>query len=130
MKLIRNKAAIVHLILLAVVVLAAAALALVGREVGLYILLLVPGAGLGMALVHLVMRRWGARKRVAALALVGSVALLVLVPLVGLFLGVGWLVYPSLGSGSPYSGFFFGLAMGAAQPTFGVLMGFDPPARD
>ena len=130
MKLVRNKADVWGLILLAVIALGGAALALAGREEGLYILLLMGGVGLGWALVHLAVRRWGVRKkRVALLAMVGVVALL-LAPLAGLFLGVGWLVYPSLASGSPYSGFFFGLAVGAGQVAFNTLMGIDPPAGD
>lgn len=128
MKLIRNKADVGGLILLALIAIVGTALALAGHKGGLHILLLMGGVGLGWATVHLAMRRWRARrKRVALLALVGVVALL-LAPLVGLFLGVGWLVYPSLASGSPYSGFFFGLATGAGQPAFGVLMGLEPPA--
>ena len=130
MKLIRNKADVVHLILLAVIVLAAAALALAGREVGLYILLLMAGVGLGHGLVYLVMRRWGAKKRVAVLALVSSVALMLLVPLVGLWLGVSWPLYPSFASGSPYSGFFFGLAIDIGQSAFGTLLGFGLRAGD
>ena len=129
MKPIRNKADVGGLILLAVIALAGASLALAGREVGLYILLLMAGMGLGQALVHLAMRSRLARKRVALLALVGAVALL-LVPLFGLWLGVGWLVYPSIASGSPYSGFFYGLAMGAGQVAFNTLMGFGPWADD
>ena len=130
MKLVRNKADVWGLVLLALLAIAGAALALAGHKGGLHILLLMGGVGFGWTLVHLAMRRWRARrKRVALLALVGVVALL-LAPLVGLFLGVGWLVYPSLGSGSPYSGFFFGLATGAGQVAFGALMGFDLRADD
>ena len=93
MKLIRNKPDVVGgLILLALIAIAGTALALAGREVGLYILLLMAGAVIGKTLVHLAMRRWGARKRVALLALAGAVVALILVPLVGLWLGVNLLL--------------------------------------
>lgn len=130
MRLISNKADVAGGVFLAAIVLGGAALALAGHEGGLWILLVTAGVGHGWALVHLAVRRWGGRsKRVALLASVGVVALL-LAPLVGPSLGVGWIVYPSLGSGSPYSGFFFGLAMGAGQVAFGVLTGFDPRAGE
>lgn len=53
---------------------------------------------------------------------------MLLVPLISPWLDVGWLLYPSLASGSPYSGFFFGLAMGVGQLAFGTLLGFGPRA--
>lgn len=130
MKLIKNKADAGGLILLAVIVLAAVALALAGRGVGLFILSLIPGLGLGHGLVYFPMRRWGAQRLVATLALVAVVAPVLLAPLIGLWLGDGWLLYPSLASESPISGFFFGLAMGAGQAAFATLMGFPPRAGD
>lgn len=130
MRLIRNKADVGGLILLAVITLAAAGLALTGREVGLYLLLIIPGIGLGLGLAYLTMRRWGANKRVA-LALIGATLLvLFLLPLVGLWLGVEWLVFPWIGFSSPLSGFFFGMAMGIGQWAFSTLMGFYPPVND
>ena len=110
---------------MAIIATAGAVLALAGHEVGLFILLTMAGIGLGMALVHFPTRPRRARKPVALLTLFGILAFF-LVPFVGLWLGVGWLVYPSMVSGTPSGGFLFGLLIGAGQVAFGRLVGRGP----
>ena len=125
MRIVRNRADVGGLILLAIIAIAGAILTLAGHEVGLFILLAMAGIGFGTALVYFPTRSRRAQKPVAGLALFGVLVFL-LIPFVGLWLGVGWLVYPSMASGSPSGGFLFGLAVGAGQVALGRLIGRGP----
>ena len=129
MKLIRNKADVGGLILLAVIALAGVALALAGYEAGLFVLSIMGGIALGMALVHFATRPRHTRKPVA-LVLLLSVPALFLVTIVGLIYGVEWLVLAPNSFQSPSGALFFGIMCGGLQVAFGRLMGLGPWAGD
>ena len=118
MKLIRNKADVGYLILLTVVVLAGAALALSGREEGLFILLLILGVALGFSVAYVATKPRRTRVPVALLLLAGAFS----IPAVGIVTGIGW-IFPGTVSGSPYSALPYGLFMGVLQATFFRLFG-------
>lgn len=119
MRLIRNRADVAGATLLAVLGIASAALALLGFEVGLVVLLLLVGTAIGMALVHFATKPRRARKPVALLLLLGIFAL----PVAALTLQAEWLVLALRISEVPFGPFFFGLIIGAVQVAFGRLIG-------
>lgn len=121
----RNRAEAWGLALLATIATAGAVLALAGHGAGPFVLLTMAGVGLGTTLVHLSTRPPRARRPAAVLALLVILAFL-LAPFVGLWLGVGWLVYPSMFSGAPSGIFLYGLAIGAGQAAFARLVGRGP----
>ena len=129
MRPIRSKADVAGVILLAVVRIASAALALAGFEAGLFVLSIMGGIALGVALVHLATRPRRTRKPVALILLL-SIPALFLVTIAGFIHGVERLVLAPNSFQSPSGAFFFGIICGGLQVAFGRLMGLGPWAGD
>ncbi len=120
MKLIRNRADVWGLILLAVLALGGVILALVGYEGGPVLLSIMAGIILGIALVLLATRPRRIRKPVT-LVLLLSVPVLFLVSVAGVIHGVRWPVLVPSASG---------LIVGGIQSALGRLLGIGPWAGD